>query len=304
MGEIPYGHCHCGCGLKTRVSEESNRHFGYIKGEPLKYIHGHRNKMPNSRWTGETQSGGYKLIRCPDHPRADERGYVREALGKLLPEKAIVHHGNGTKISGPLVICQDEQYHRLLHQRMRAHEACGHAGWRKCQFCQRYDDPEKLRFGKRTIWHHECRKQLRREKMAKTPKFAILALILIMLAGCAAMVGLEQTGTMGGLDGSFRIFTDRTADKMGINTVSTFVVKDEDRSQKSTLVYGNTAGQPGIGKAIVEQILPAISNAAIGTFTGAFFPKPGSTNVTTGNVTQGQGQGQTTTQLQGQGQVQ
>jgi len=65
-----------------------------------------------------------------------------------------------------------------------------------------------------------------------------------------------------------------------------------------------TAGQPGIGKAIVEQILPALSNAAIGTFTGAFFPKPGSTNITTGNVTQGQGQGQTTTQMQGQGKAQ
>lgn len=138
----------------------------------------------------------------------------------------------------------------------------------------------------------------------KISKYVVLMAALALVGGCAARIGLEQTGRMGGLDGDFRVYTDRTQDKMGINTVSTFVVKDADKAQTTTLVYGNTAGQPGIGKAIVEQILPAVSNAAIGTFTGAFFPKPGSTNINTGSVTQGQGQGQTTTQLQGQGQVQ
>ncbi len=171
MGGIPYSYCHCGCGLKTRIATENNKHGDHIKGEPLKYIHGHRSRLPNSRWTGESRSEGYKLIRSPDHPRKDNRGYVREhilvaesALGKILPEKAVVHHTNGSRDNGPLVICQDEQYHRLLHQRMRAHEACGRAGWLKCQFCRQYDDPVNLMFGKRLTYHRECRNQYRREK--------------------------------------------------------------------------------------------------------------------------------------------
>ena len=36
------------------------------------------------------------------------------ALGHLLPMNAVVHHAGGT-----LVICQDQAYHMLLHQRMR-----------------------------------------------------------------------------------------------------------------------------------------------------------------------------------------
>ena len=128
--------------------------------------------------------------------------------------------------------------------------------------------------------------------------FVVIVAVSALISGCAAQVGLLKSGTMEGLDGNFRIYTDRTQDKMGINTVSTFVIKDTDKGSKSDLVYGNTNGQPGIGKAMVEQIIPALSNASIGTFTGVFFPKPGATNSTTGAVNQGQGQ--VTGQQQGQ----
>jgi hypothetical protein len=132
-------------------------------------------------------------------------------------------------------------------------------------------------------------------------KIMILAMIMALVGGCAAQTGLMKSGTMEGLDGNFRIYTDRTQDKMGINTVSTFVIKDTDKGSKSDLVYGNTNGQPGIGKAMVEQIIPALSNASIGTFTGVFFPKPGATNINAANVGNvSQGQGQFSAQQQGQ----
>ena len=111
---------------------------------------------------------------------------------------------------------------------------------------------------------------------------------------------------MPGLDGNFRVFTDRSEDALGINTASVFVLKDNDKKGTSDLVYGNTSGQPGIQKAMIEQIIPAISNASIGTFTGVFFPKPGGTNINAGNVgnvSQGQGQGQFQGQKQGQRQT-
>jgi hypothetical protein len=51
---------------------------------------------------------------------------AEEALGHPLPPKAVVHHATGSLAPGaPLVICQDESYHRLLHRRMRVAAAGG-----------------------------------------------------------------------------------------------------------------------------------------------------------------------------------
>lgn len=38
---IPYGYCHCGCGQKTAIAKQTSSQFGHVKGEPVKYIHGH-----------------------------------------------------------------------------------------------------------------------------------------------------------------------------------------------------------------------------------------------------------------------
>lgn len=51
---------------------------------------------------------------------------AERALGKPLPLGAIVHHADGTKgDNAPLVICQDQAYHLLLHRRMRIVKAGG-----------------------------------------------------------------------------------------------------------------------------------------------------------------------------------
>lgn len=39
--EIPYGYCHCGCGGKTTICKKTRPSRGHVKGEPLRYIHGH-----------------------------------------------------------------------------------------------------------------------------------------------------------------------------------------------------------------------------------------------------------------------
>jgi hypothetical protein len=38
---IPLGLCQCGCGQNTTVPRKSNVHFGYTRGVPLRYVHGH-----------------------------------------------------------------------------------------------------------------------------------------------------------------------------------------------------------------------------------------------------------------------
>lgn len=68
------------------------------------------------------RSGGYRganPIRL--HVERAER-----ALGRPLPKGTIVHHADGTKDDhAPLVICQDQAYHLLLHRRMRIVRAGG-----------------------------------------------------------------------------------------------------------------------------------------------------------------------------------
>jgi hypothetical protein len=114
-----------------------------------------------------------------------------------------------------------------------------------------------------------------------------------LLAGCAAMEGVSKTGGIPGYD----IWTARSADSNGLNLGTTLVQDQKD----GKIVYANTVGQQGINKTMVEQIIPAASNASIGTFTGVFFPKPGATNINAANVgNQSQGQGQFSAQQQGQ----
>ena len=43
---IPYGLCHCGCGEETSIAKYSSQRQGYVKGEPVRYIHSHRARKP------------------------------------------------------------------------------------------------------------------------------------------------------------------------------------------------------------------------------------------------------------------
>lgn len=38
---IPYGYCQCGCGQKTNVARQTQSTRGQVRGEPMRYVHGH-----------------------------------------------------------------------------------------------------------------------------------------------------------------------------------------------------------------------------------------------------------------------
>jgi len=171
---IPLGFCTCGCGGRTKVALKTDKSKRWIKGEALiGFIKGHNARLAgnkNPSWKGGSGlcAYGYRHVYAPDHPRCQANSRIREhiliaekALGYFLPLGAVVHHVNGSKNNGPLVICQDDSYHKLLHQRMRAYKACGHASWRKCWVCKNYDDPENLKIYKKSVAHHDCDKQRR-----------------------------------------------------------------------------------------------------------------------------------------------
>jgi len=166
------GYCQCGCGQKTKVAKYD--HHGQISGEPLKFIHGHNARMSNHyAWIGGriNRKKKYVLIKNSDHARADSQGYVREhiliaekALGKNLPEKAVIHHHSPTD----LVICQDQAYHLFIEQRTRAYKACGNVHWRKCPFCKFYDDPTKMEKHSQSMAHASCKSTYKKTQRIKS----------------------------------------------------------------------------------------------------------------------------------------
>ena len=166
MEFIAKGWCACGCGQKTNLAPYSLKSKGWINGEPFKYIRGHNSRVDHPMYkTGIQQHGaGYLAIVDHKNPRSDTRGRVlvhrmiaETVLGKPLPQKAVVHHVNEDKTDNAkcnLVICEDTKYHRLLHQRKRALDACGNANHRKCHICKKYDNTMNLKKKKNEEVHY------------------------------------------------------------------------------------------------------------------------------------------------------
>lgn len=157
--------CECGCGKVVK----KNRKF--ISGHNMV---GETGVLCRNWHGGIKKSGGYIKIYRPDHINADKCGYVYEhnliiekAIGKPIPLSAEPHHINGCRNDNKnnnLVLCQNHQYHQMLHQRQRALETCGHANWLKCWICKKYDSPDSLIIKKKstggnTQYHHECNKE-------------------------------------------------------------------------------------------------------------------------------------------------
>ena len=94
------------------------------------------------------------------------------ALGRKLKLSEIVHHVDCDRSNnkpGNLVLCPSQAYHALIHQRMRALDASGNAGFRKCKYCKNYNDPATMSEHKRKdgsdFHHRECENLYRRESL-------------------------------------------------------------------------------------------------------------------------------------------
>jgi hypothetical protein len=122
----------------------------------------------------------YKMKKCDGHPRADRNGRVsehvliaEEALGKYLPQFAVIHHADGNKRNNSrnnLVICNNSAYHQLIHKRKRAFDACGNPNYLKCYHCGQYDDPGNIYANGKNSCHVYCQTEYIRKHVDRHRK--------------------------------------------------------------------------------------------------------------------------------------
>lgn len=126
-------------------------------GEPI-----HRRVQ---RGEGTVTTYGYRSIASSGKKKFAHVLIAEKALGKHLPNGAVVHHVNENKLDNRgenLVICPSSTYHNLIHKRMRALEICGHADWLICKYCKQYAAPNTLRSyvikkqNRSSHYHAEC----------------------------------------------------------------------------------------------------------------------------------------------------
>jgi hypothetical protein len=123
---------------------------------------GHFDLTRRQNGLGNINAAGYVDIRWNGKRTYEHIKVAQMALGKPLPAKAVVHHVDENKSNNApenLVICPDEAYHRLIHRRMAAMDACGNPNYRKCPVCNTWDDPERLDKGNR---HKHCSNEQRK----------------------------------------------------------------------------------------------------------------------------------------------
>lgn len=130
--DIPAGLCQCGCGGSTSIAKGTDLRRGVRKGQPQRFIVNHFKKTtrdPNKTPYGKQSAGGRRV-----HQIRAER-----ALGRPLPRGVQVHHADGsTADHAPLVLCQDQAYHSLLHTRTRVLNAGGNPDTdRICTRCKK-----------------------------------------------------------------------------------------------------------------------------------------------------------------------
>lgn len=87
---IPLGFCQCGCGQRTRIAAQTRRDKGHVKGQPMRYVRGHRSGMqprPARPGNGLCECGcGGKTSLAPQNHAL--RGWVKGRPVRFLPGHA------------------------------------------------------------------------------------------------------------------------------------------------------------------------------------------------------------------------
>ena len=175
--------CLCSCGnykivRGTCLKTGDTKSCGCLRVEKL---HIRRGKEHPSWKGGINKSNGKVYIKADGHHKADKNGYVRKcvlvaekALGKPFPLCAVVHHVDSMQDNDKnnnLVLCENDNYHKLLHRRERAYHTCGNPNFRKCWLCKTYDSVDNLYIPPKntmgSIRHRKCMYEYNKRLISK-----------------------------------------------------------------------------------------------------------------------------------------
>lgn len=113
---MPYGSCWCGCGKETNRPSKTDVRVGRIKGEPMRYVHGHHGRPTPKPYVVDGQTGcwvwqwgtrgkgGYRYghTRRNGKKEAAHRAFYEERHGPIPPGMHLHHRcveeGYGTPL--------------------------------------------------------------------------------------------------------------------------------------------------------------------------------------------------------------
>jgi hypothetical protein len=106
-----------GCKKQAFCRNYCQQHYGSV------FRHGRDYLILAPRGTGYVTKDGYREFTINGEKVLEHVMLAERALGRKLPEGAVVHHMNEDKLDNftplNLVICPDQAYHMFLHKRMR-----------------------------------------------------------------------------------------------------------------------------------------------------------------------------------------
>lgn len=154
-----------GCSNKHESKGLCIKHYQKFRkyGDPL-------SGKENGRRKGEgtVSKDGYIIMTIKTKRDPIHRSIIEKALGHEIPTGAVSHHVDGNRAhneNSNLVLCDSRAYHMLLHRRRRSSKDCGHAHWRKCGYCKKYDDPVNLYISPKSgnVGHRTCANEYNRK---------------------------------------------------------------------------------------------------------------------------------------------
>lgn len=97
--DIPYGYCHCGCGQKTSIPSVNNAFFGYKKGQPLEFVHGHNRHpvTPKDRIPPDPNPSGLCMCGCGKKTEIIKRTQIYR--GRFVGHHFQFYHGHNRRKS-------------------------------------------------------------------------------------------------------------------------------------------------------------------------------------------------------------
>ena len=129
--------CECGCGQAAPIARGTHRKYGWLKGQPLRFLIGHRGRLGRhsrnaSLATGRrlTRTGYVDVIGVVGRGRhrLEHTLIVERVLGRKLPAGAVIHHVDGNRTNNAnsnLVVLASQSEHTELHRRLRVLRAGG-----------------------------------------------------------------------------------------------------------------------------------------------------------------------------------